>query len=94
MNLYSVHTDYKGYDEKAPTARKYSALHHLSINLGKNFTLGLFENIIFERNDTTESGGYEVDYLNPIIFYRAVEHGLNSSDNVMLGMDWKWNLPI
>ena len=94
MNLYSVHTDYKGYDEKAPTARKYSALHHLSINLGENFTLGLFENIIFERNDTTESGGYEVDYLNPIIFYRAVEHGLNSSDNVMLGMDWKWNLPI
>ncbi len=94
MNLYSVHTDYQGFEGRAPTARKYSALHHLSINLGKNFTLGLFENVIFDRNDTTESGGYEIDYLNPIIFYRAVEHGLNSSDNVMLGMDWKWNLPI
>lgn len=91
MNLYSVHTDYQGYTEKAPTARKYSALHHLSINIGKNLTLGLWENVIFDRQDSTESGGFEVDYLNPIIFYRAAEHGLNSSDNVMLGMDWKWN---
>lgn len=91
MNLYSVHTDYQGYTEKAPTARKYSALHHLSLNIGKNLTIGLWENVIFDRQDSTESGGFEVDYLNPIIFYRAVEHGLNSSDNVMLGMDWKWN---
>lgn len=91
MNLYSVHTDYQGYTEKAPTARKYSALHHLSINIGKNLTLGLWENVVFDRQDSTESGGFEVDYLNPIIFYRAVEHGLNSSDNIMLGIDWKWN---
>lgn len=91
MNLYSVHTDYLRYEEQAPTARKYSALHHLSINLGKNLTIGLWENIVFDRQDSTETGSFEVDYLNPIVFYRAIEHGLNSSDNVMLGMDWKWN---
>jgi hypothetical protein len=91
MNLYSVHTDYQGYDEKSPQSRKFSALHHLSINVGKNVTLGLFENVIFARQDSAQSNKYEVDYLNPIIFYRAVEHGLNSTDNVMLGMDWKWN---
>ncbi|PCJ65004.1 MAG: hypothetical protein COA58_12095 [Bacteroidetes bacterium] len=91
MNLYSVHTDYQGYDEKSPTARKFSALHHLSINLGKNLTIGLFENVIFDRQDSLETNRYEIDYLNPIIFYRAAEHGLNSTDNVMLGTDWKWN---
>lgn len=91
MNLYSVHTDHQGYNEKAPTKRKFSALHHLSVNVGKNLTLGLWENIIFDRQDSMESGRYEIDYMNPIIFYRAVEHGLNSSDNVLLGMDWKWN---
>lgn len=91
MNLYSVHTDYQGYTEKAPTARKFSALHHLSINFGKNLTIGLWENVVFDRQDSTESRGFEVDYLNPIVFYRAVEHGLNSSDNMILGMDWKWN---
>jgi hypothetical protein len=91
MNLYSQHTDFRGYQEKAPTLRKYSALHHLSFNVGDNLTLGLFENVIFDRQDSLESGNYEFHYLNPMIFYRAVEHGLNSSDNVVLGADWKWN---
>jgi hypothetical protein len=91
MNLYSVHTDYQGYNESSPTTRKFSAIHHLSINPTKNLTIGLFENVIFDRQDSGEYNRFEVDYLNPIIFYRAVEHGLNSTDNVMLGTDWKWN---
>lgn len=91
MNLYSLHTDSKGFDGSSPTRRKYSALHHLSLNLGKNLTLGIWENVIFDRQDSLETDRFEVDYFNPLIFYRAVEHGLNSSDNILLGMDWKWN---
>lgn len=91
MNLYSLHTDSKGFDGNSPTRRKYSALHHLSLNLGKNLTLGVWENVIFDRQDSLETDRFEVDYFNPLIFYRAVEHGLNSSDNILLGMDWKWN---
>ena len=91
MNLYSLHTDSKGFDGNSPTRRKYSALHHLSLNLGKNLTLGIWENVIFDRQDSIEADRFEVDYFNPLIFYRAVEHGLNSSDNVLLGLDWKWN---
>jgi hypothetical protein len=41
MNLYLLHTDSKGFDGNAPTQRKYSALHHLSLNVGKNLTLGI-----------------------------------------------------
>jgi hypothetical protein len=70
--------------------KKYSALHHLSINLGKKLNIGLFENVIFARRDSLQTKGFELNYLNPIIFYRAVEHSLNSSDNVLLGMDFKW----
>jgi hypothetical protein len=61
------------------------------LNVGKNLTLGIWENVIFDRQDSLENDRFEVDYFNPLIFYRAVEHGLNSSDNVLLGMDWKWN---
>src|SRR5690606_19646874 len=32
------------------------------------------------------------NYLNPIIFYRWVEHQLGTPDKVMLGADFKWNL--
>ena len=88
QNLFSQHID---YDANFPNKKKYSAFHHLSVNLGKNLNIGLFENIIFDRNDSLEKGNYELSYLNPIIFYRAVEHGLRSTDNAILGMDWKWN---
>ncbi len=73
--------------------KKFSAFHYLGLNLlqGK-LNVGVFENIIFSNQDSTgRSSGYEINYLNPIIFYRAVEHGLNSRDNAMLGLDWKWN---
>lgn len=70
---------------------KYSALHHLSLNLGKNFNLGFFEQIIFAR-DSFGPQGYKLSYLNPVIFYRAVEHNQNSADNVLVGLDWKWNI--
>jgi hypothetical protein len=36
--------------------------------------------------------GFELQYLNPIIFYRAVEQGTGSEDNALLGLDFKWNI--
>ncbi len=68
--------------------KKFGATHHLSINLGKRFNLGFFETVIFKR----DNNAYELNYLNPIIFYRAVEHSLGSPDNVLLGLDYKLDL--
>lgn len=65
---------------------KFVAHHHLSINIGKKFNLGVFESVVF-----TDSSSFEFSYLNPIIFYRAIEQQFGSSDNVILGMDFKWN---
>jgi hypothetical protein len=67
---------------------KYVALHHLSINIGKKLNIGVFESVVFNRNDSTS---FEFSYLNPIIFYRAIEQQFGSSDNVILGTDFKWN---
>lgn len=68
--------------------KKYFANHHLSINVKPNLTIGLFESVIY--GDSTER--LKIDYLNPIIFYRALEQQDGSSDNVLLGLDFKWNL--
>ncbi|MBR9859186.1 hypothetical protein GYB22_00245 [bacterium] len=91
MNLFSEHIDYVPTPDGQAFKRKFNAFHHLSINIGKNLNIGFFENVIFDRQDSSENNRYEINYLNPIIFYRSVEHGLNSSDNVILGTDWKWN---
>lgn len=67
--------------------KKYMATHYLSFKPTKNIELGLFETIIFSRLNN-----FEFQYLNPVILYRTVEYYLNSPDNVMIGLNGKWNI--
>ncbi|MCI0752066.1 MAG: hypothetical protein L0Y35_09530, partial [Flammeovirgaceae bacterium] len=68
---------------------KYVATHHLSVNIGKKLNIGVFETVVYKATDSSQ---FDPSYLNPIIFYRAVEHQNGSSDNVLLGADFKWNI--
>jgi hypothetical protein len=70
---------------------RYMALHHASINIGKKFNLGIFESVIFTPDDPLNRGSFDLSYLNPVIFYRAIEQQFGSSDNALLGLDFKWN---
>ena len=69
-------------------APKYMAFHHLNINITKTLNVGLFESVMYGNRKT----GFELNYLNPVIFYRFVEGYLGSSDNAMVGADFKLNL--
>ncbi|MBK9255830.1 MAG: hypothetical protein IPM42_10110 [Saprospiraceae bacterium] len=66
--------------------KKFTATHYLGFAPNKNFEVGIFETVIFAREKV-----FEFQYLNPVILYRAVEHSLGSPDNVMLGLNLKWN---
>lgn len=66
--------------------KKYMAAHYFSYKPKDNFELGFFEGIVFSRENN-----FELQYLNPVIFYRTVEFQLDSPDNVLLGMNLKWN---
>ena len=68
--------------------KKYLALHHLSLDVTSDFNIGLFEAEVIGG----PGRGLEIQYLNPIIFYRAVEQQLGSADNALLGLDFKWNI--
>ena len=68
--------------------KKYMALHRLGLNVTDNFNVGLFEQVIFSRG----KGRFELQYLNPVIFYRSIEQSLGSQDNAMLGADFRWNI--
>ena len=67
--------------------KKYMAAHFLSYNITPNFNVGLFEAVTFSREDR-----FEFHYLLPVMFYRTLEQGLGSPDNVMIGITSKWNL--
>ena len=68
--------------------KKYLALHHLSLDVTPNLNIGVFESEIAGR----PGRGSELQYLNPIIFYRAMEQQIGSADNALLGLDFKWNI--
>lgn len=70
-------------------AKKFFAFHHLSVNITDNLNVGIFETEVLGRGK--DQGYFDLSYLNPIIFYRAVEQQKNSPDNAILGMDFKAN---
>ncbi len=67
--------------------RKYAAMHHLSMNITKWLNVGLFEGVVFGRQDH-----FDFQYLNPIIFYRHIEGTVGSPDNALAGLDFKANV--
>lgn len=89
-NIFSEYRDYNplGYGIQP---RHYSATHHLSVNVGKKLNIGIFETIIFQRDSGHTNTGFEVNYLNPLIFYKSIENGLNSTDKAVLGANIKYN---
>ena len=68
--------------------KKWMAAHYLSFYPKKNISLSLFEAVIFDR----ENNQFELQYLNPIILYRTIEHHLGSPDNVLLGFSARWDI--
>jgi hypothetical protein len=80
QNLYMVLKP----QTSAPQGNKYATAHYLSLNVTRWLNVGLFETVTFSRE-----GHYEFGYLNPIIFYRAVERGMGSPDKVALGFNLK-----
>ncbi|WP_461082855.1 hypothetical protein [Spirosoma flavus] len=64
---------------------KFTAMHHLSINLNDHMNLGVFEAEVFSRDRV------DLGYLNPIILYRYVESSQGSADNAFIGIDFKAN---
>lgn len=70
---------------------KYIANHYLSWNVSKRLNIGLFESVMW-ANDNDR--GFDLNYLNPVIFYRAIEFETGQdAGNAILGASakYKWN---
>lgn len=72
--------------------KKYLALHYLSTCIGKKMELGLFEAVVWQAQDSSSYRGFDVQYLNPLIFYHAIQWNSGSPDNSMLGLNFRWKI--
>ncbi|MBX9850171.1 MAG: hypothetical protein K2X86_00260, partial [Cytophagaceae bacterium] len=91
MNLFTEMNASPKAAKDTVLPKKYLAFHHLSLNVSKNFNIGIFESVVFGRGDTLKHGQFDFNYLNPIIFFRSIEQQTGSGDNALLGLDYKWN---
>ena len=70
--------------------KKYAALHRLVIQLPKRVELAFTESVIFATDSLGARKSFDIAYLNPIVFLRAVEADRGSPDNVLLGASASW----
>ena len=67
---------------------KYMANHYLSWNATKRWNIGFFESVVWAN---TNNRGFEMSFLNPIVFYRSVEFASsNRTGNALLGLTSKY----
>jgi len=68
--------------------RKYMALHYLDWAINEKFNLGLFESVIW---DPDEGRGFDLNFLNPVIFYKTIEFQSGTKGgNTLLGLHFSY----
>ncbi|WP_333596134.1 hypothetical protein [Schleiferia thermophila] len=88
INLFTVMSDItRANMTSGRYLPKYGAIHYLSWNISKRFNLSFFESMIIGSDTLGIQRGFDINYLNPIILYRALEanRGFNMG-NAMIGV--------
>jgi len=94
-SLQDIDSEYGNFNQPSINTSledKYSTTHFLSWNIGKRFNFNLFETVIWRGEDSLGYRGFDVNYLNPIVFYRPIEFSLGSPDNVIMGGGFKFKI--
>lgn len=69
---------------------KYIANHYLSWNATKRLNIGFFESVMWSN---TNGRGFDVNYLNPVVFYRAIEFETGQgAGNAIMGLSSKYKV--
>lgn len=86
--LKDYNSDYQ--DNKLHSKLLFS--HFLSWNATKWLNINFFESIVANPIDSMGVSYFNLNYLNPIIFFRPVEFAGGSADNALLGFGFKLKL--
>jgi hypothetical protein len=89
--LYNRYTNNFWYEVDGNPQPKYSTIHYLGFNT-KKFQVGLFDEVTWLAKDTNFSRGFDLQYLNPLIFIRPSEFTVGSPDNAMIGFNVKYKI--
>jgi len=94
VRYYNLYTTFLDIQDPNQNRKKHSSIHFLDFSLTENINIGIFESVLWQSKDENYNRGYDVEYLNPIIFYRPVEFSKHSPDNVLIGVNFNAELKI
>lgn len=90
IQLYSFLRDINFPDTKT-WDNKYASSHILKFAPTERLGFYAFESVVWSRTDSLVHRNFDVQYLNPVVFFRPVEYQLSdpSPDNVLLGLGFE-----
>lgn len=80
------------FDYQNGYRKKWGVFHYLDWNISKKVSVGLFENVIWQDADSLGKRGFDMSYLNPLLFFRPVEFANGSPDKVLVGLTAKYKM--
>lgn len=87
--LFNQYIDLRDSTLSGGYARKYSVIHYLSWAVSKRVLLSLFDAVVWSATDNNGNyRGFDLQYLDPVIFLRSVEFSVGSPDNALLGVNF------
>lgn len=66
-------------------SNKFTVTHYLKVKATKWLEFGFFETIIWQERDKANYRGFDLNYLNPVAYFRPIEFNSGSADNAMVG---------
>lgn len=86
VNLFAMMNDIRGAQGNWNNFhKKFTSMHYLSWNATDRINVAVFEAIVWSAGDSLYPRGFDVNYLNPVLFYRPTEFQIGSPDNALLG---------
>jgi hypothetical protein len=82
------------FPEISNKRKKYMTTHQLNFRATPKLHFYVWEAVVWKQEDSVVQRGYDMSYLNPIIFFRPVEFQLGSPspDNVLIGFGFRYQL--
>ena len=93
IKYYNLYTTFINSDMVDNGRKKHSTMHYLDLAINNSINIGVFESILWQSRSEEVNTGYEIAYLNPVIFYRPVEFSKQSSKgNALMGANFNARL--
>lgn len=88
IKYHNLYTTFLNLNNQDIGRKKHATIHFLEMNLNKNINIGVFESILWQSKLENLNQGFELAYMNPIIFYRPVEFSMGSNKgNALMGLN-------